>query len=100
MEIAGQELEALEEVIEMLTDGWPSEIGIAARPAFDAVFFAVMAWCLTLGVSVVRRKDLPATVQHHLIEPGLLDAKSNDRIRRLWTAWDTECNWFPDNDRN
>ena len=100
MKAARRNLETLDHEIGMLNDGGLSDTGIAARPAFDAVFFAVMAWCLTLGVSVVRRKDLPATVEHHLIEPGLLDAKWNDRIRRLWTAWDAECNWFPDKDRD
>jgi len=32
-----------------------------------------MAWCLTRGVSVVRREDLPTSVERHLIVPGLLD---------------------------
>ena len=100
MKTVRQNLEDLDHEIEMMKDGRLSDIGIAARPAFDAVFFSVMAWCLTLGVSVVRRKDLPATVERHLIEPGLLDADWNDRIRRLWTAWDAECNWLPDKDRD
>ena len=100
MKTARRNLEELDHEIEMLNDGRLSDTGIAARPAFDAVFFAVMAWCLTLGVSVARRKDLPATVEHHLMEPGLLDAEWNDRIRRLWTAWDAECNRFPDKDKD
>ena len=100
MKTVRQNLEDLDHEIKMMKDGRLADIGIAARPAFDAVFFSVMAWCLTLGVSVVRRKDLPATVERHLIEPGLLDAEWNDRIRSLWTAWDTECNWFPDKDRD
>ena len=100
MKTVRQNLEDLDHEIEMMKDGRLSDTGIAARPAFDAVFFSVMAWCLTLGVSVVRRKDLPATVEHHLIEPGLLDADWNDRIRRLWTAWDAECNWPPNKDRD
>lgn len=70
--------------------------GRVARPAFDAVFFATMAWCLTRGVSVVRRKDLPASVERHLIEPGALNAGWQDRIRTLWAAWKAEVEWRPD----
>ena len=69
--------------------------GIVARPAFDAVFFSAMAWCLTRGVSVVRRKDLPTSVERHLIEPGVLNADWQDRIRTLWTAWEAEVEWRP-----
>ena len=47
----------------------------------------VMAWCLTRGVSVVRRNDLPTSVERHLIEPGTLDPAWRDRIRTLWAAW-------------
>ena len=70
--------------------------GMVARPAFDAVFFSAMAWCLTRGVSAVRRKDLPASVERHLIEAGALDAGWRDRIRTLWAAWKAEVDWRPD----
>ena len=70
--------------------------GMVARPAFDAVFFSTVAWCLTRGVSVVRRKDLPASVERHLIEPGALNADWQDRIRTLWTAWEAEVEWRPE----
>ena len=69
--------------------------GMAVRPAFDAVFFSAMAWCLTRGVSVVRRKDLPASVERHLIEPGALDPDWRERIRTLWAAWTAEVDWRP-----
>ena len=69
---------------------------ILAQPAFDAVFFAAMAWCLTRGVSVVRRKDLPTSVERHLIEPGVLNASWSERVRTLWTAWKAEMKWQPD----
>ena len=70
--------------------------GMVARPAFDAVFFAAMAWCLTKGASVVRRKDLPTSVERHLIEPGTLNASWAERIRTLWTAWKAEVDWRPE----
>ena len=70
--------------------------GMVARPAFDAVFWSAMAWCLTRGVSVVRRKDLPASVERHLIEAGALNAGWQDRIRTLWAAWNAEVEWRPD----
>ena len=70
--------------------------GMVARPAFDAVFFSAMAWCLTRGASVVRRKDLPTSVERHLIEPGALNASWQDRIRTLWTAWEAEVEWRPE----
>ena len=70
--------------------------GMVARPAFDAVFWSAMAWCLTRGVSVVRRKDLPASVERHLIEAEALDAGWRDRIRTLWAAWKAEVEWRPD----
>ena len=69
--------------------------GMVARPAFDAVFFSAMAWCLTRGVSVVRRKDLPASVERHLIDGEALDAGWRDRIRTLWAAWKAEVDWRP-----
>ena len=95
MKTARRNLEELDHEIETLKDGRLSDTSIATRPAFDAVFFSVIAWCLTRGVSVVRWQDLPATVERHLIEPSVLDRKWNDWIRRLWTAWDTEINWCP-----
>lgn len=67
--------------------------GMAVQPAFDAVFFSVMAWCLTRGVSVVRRRDLPANVEQHLIEPGALDPRWRIPIRTLWSAWKAEAGW-------
>ena len=70
--------------------------GMVARPVFDAVFWSAMAWCLTKGVSVVRRKDLPASVERHLIETEALDAGWQDRIRTLWAAWKAEVEWRPD----
>ncbi|MCY4510218.1 MAG: nucleotidyltransferase domain-containing protein [Acidobacteria bacterium] len=100
MKVAGENLVDLDHEIEMMKDGRLPDIGIAARPAFDTVFFAVMGWCLTQGVSVVRRKDLPDTIERHLIEPGLLDPTWNERVRKLWTAWNSEFNWPPDKDRN
>ena len=87
--VLGHEMKGLEE------RGWKNIAGVAARPAFDAVFFSTMAWCLTRGVSVVRRKDLPARVERHLIEPGVLDPGWRDRIRRLWAAWKAEVDWNP-----
>ncbi len=91
-------LEVLEHHIEWLKDGRVRHPGNAARPAFDAVFFSAMAWCLTRGVGVVRRRDLPVTVDRHLIEPGLLDPRWRDRIRTLWEAWNAEVDWSPDGD--
>ena len=85
----------LEYHIEWLEDGRFRHPGDAARPAFDAVFFSAMAWCLTRGVSAVRRKDLPASVERHLIEPGLLDPGWRDRVRTLWEAWKAEVDWTP-----
>ena len=70
--------------------------GMVARPAFDAVFFSAMARCLTQGVRAVRRKDLPTSVERHLIEAGALDDGWRDRIRTLWAAWKAEVDWRPD----
>lgn len=92
---ARSNLEVLEHYIEWLKDGWFRHPGNAARPAFDAVFFSTMAWCLVRGVSVVRRRDLPASVEQHLIEPGVLDSGWRDRIRTLWEAWKAEVDWRP-----
>ena len=60
---ARSDLKVLRYEIDLLKDGRFKGPGIAARPAFDAVFFSTMAWCLTRGVSVVRRKDLPKSVE-------------------------------------
>ena len=95
---ARNDLTALEDQIEYLKDGRFKHAGVAARAAFDAVFFSAMAWCLARGVSVVRRKDLPASVERHLIEPGVLDPGWRERIRRLWEAWNAEVDWHPDRD--
>ena len=84
--------------IDLLKDGRLEDPGIAVRPAFDAVFFSTMAWCLTRGVSVVRRKDLPTSVERHLIEPGLVEPGWRDRIRTLWEAWKAEVDWNPSRD--
>ena len=65
---AQSDLKTVGHEIEELKDGRFKSPGMAARPAFDAVFFSAMAWCLTRGVSVVRRKDLPTSVERHLIE--------------------------------
>ena len=86
-------LKALAYEIEELKAGRFKLPGMAVRRAFDAVFFSAMAWCLTRGVSVVRRKDLPASVERHLIEPGVLDPGWQDRIRMLWAAWTAEFDW-------
>ena len=86
------------ELLEWLKDDRFSYPGSAAWPAFDAVFFSAVAWCLTRGVSVVRRRDLPASVERHLIEPGLLDPGWRDRVRTLWEAWNAEVDWTPDGD--
>ncbi len=80
-------LKVLDQHFELFEDGRFRDHGVAARLAFDAVFFAAMAWCLVRGVSVVRRRDLPAGVEGYLIEPGVLDPGWRDRIRTLWEAW-------------
>ena len=95
---ARSDLKVLRYQIDLLQDGRFKGPGIAARPAFDAVFFSTMAWCLTRGVSVVRRKDLPTSVERHLIRPGVLDAGWRDRIRTLWEAWKAEVDWNPSRD--
>ena len=92
---AGRNLEVLDHFVEWLKDGRFSYPGNAARPVFDAVFFSALAWCLTRGVSVVRRRDLPASVERHLIEPGVLDSGWRGRIRTLWEAWKAEVDWRP-----
>ena len=92
---ARSDLKTLAFEIKELKEGRFKHPGMAARPAFDAVFFSAMAWCLTRGVSVVRRKDLPASVERHLIEPGALDPGWRDRIRTLWAAWTAEVDWRP-----
>ena len=91
-------LDVLKHEIDLLKDGRIQGPGIAARRAFDAVFFSTMAWCLTRGVSVVRRKDLPTSVERHLIEPGVLNPDWRDRIRTLWAAWKAEVDWNPGRD--
>lgn len=95
---ARRNLEVPKHEIDLLKDGRLHGLGIAARPAFDAVFFSTMAWCLTRGVSVVRRKDLPASVERHLIGPGVLAPDWQDRIRTLWAAWKAEVDWNPRTD--
>ena len=92
---AQHNLKALAYEIEELKAGRFKIPVMAVRRAFDAVFFSAMAWCLTRGVSVVRRKDLPASVERHLIEPGVLDPGWQDRIRTLWAAWTAEFDWRP-----
>ena len=54
---ARSDLKTLAYEIKELKEGRFKHPGMAARPAFDAVFFSAMAWCLTRGVSVVRRRD-------------------------------------------
>ena len=95
---ARSDLVTLRYEIDLLKDGRLKDPGIAARPAFDAVFFSTMAWCLTRGVSVVRRKDIPASVERHLVRPGVLDPGWRDRIRTLWEAWKAEVDWNPSRD--
>ena len=95
---AQSDLTALRYEIEQLKDGRFKHPGMAVRPAFDAVFFSAMAWCLTRDVSVVRRKDLPTSVEQYLIEPGVLDPGWRDRIRLLWEAWKAEVDWNPSRD--
>ena len=92
---AGSNLKTLAYEIKELKDGRFEYLGMAAQPAFDAVFFSAMAWCLTRGVSVVRRKDLPTSVERHLIEPGALDPGWQNRIRTVWSAWKAEVDWQP-----
>ena len=93
LEEAGSDLKTLAYEIKELKDGRFKYPGMAARPAFDAVFFSAMAWCLTRGVSVVRRKDLPTSVERHLIGPGALDPGWRNRIRMVWSAWKAEVDW-------
>ena len=95
---ARSDLKVLEHELDLLNDGRFKDPGMAARPAFDAVFFSTMAWCLVRGVSVVRRRDLPASVERHLIEPGVLNPGWGDRIRTLWQAWKAEVDWNPGRD--
>ena len=95
---ARNDLKVLAYEIGELKDGRFKDPGMAARPAFDAVFFSAMAWCLARGVSVVRRKDLPTSVERHLIGPGALDPGWRDRIRTLWAAWKAEVDWRPGGD--
>ena len=95
---ARSDLKVLDHELDLLKDGRFKDPGMAARPAFDAVFFSAMAWCLVRGVSVVRRRDLPASVERHLIEPGVLDPGWRDRIRTLWRAWKAEVDWNPGGD--
>ena len=92
-------LKVLDQHFELFEEGRFRDHGIAARLAFDAVFFAAMAWCLVRGVSVVRRGDLPVSVERHLLEPGVLDPGWRDRIRTLWEAWKAEeLDWGPGGD--
>ena len=95
---ARSDLKVLAYEIKELKDRRFRDPGMAARPAFDAVFFSAMAWCLTRGVSVVRRKDLPTSVERHLIVPGALHCDWLDRIRTLWAAWKAEVDWHPGGD--
>ena len=90
---AQSDLAALTYELEQLKDGRFKRPGMAVRPAFDAVFFSAMAWCLTRDVSVVRRKDLPTSIERYLIEPGVLDPGWRARIRPLWEAWKAEVDW-------
>ena len=90
---AGSDMKTLAYEIKELKDGRFKYPGMAARPAFDAVFFSAMAWCLTRGVSVVRRKDLATSVERHLIGPGALDPGWRNRIRMVWSAWKAEVDW-------
>ena len=83
------------DTIEETEAAWLKHPGMVARQAFDAVFFSAIAWCLTRGVSVVRRKDLPGSIERHLIEPGALNADWQDRIRTLSAAWKAEVEWDP-----
>ena len=75
------------DTIEETEAAWLKRPSMVTRPAFYAVFFSAIAWCLTRGVSVVRYKDLPGSIERHLIEPGALDADWQDRIRTLSAAW-------------
>ena len=92
---ARRNLEVFDHFVEWLKDGRFRHPGNAARPAFDAVFFSTMAWCLVRGVSVVRRRDRPAGVERYLIEPGVLDPGWRDRDRTLCEAWKAEVDWTP-----
>ena len=92
---ATNDLKTLAFEIKELKNGRFKCPGMAAQPAFDAVFFSAIAWCLTRGVSVVRRKDLPTSVERHLIEPGALDPGWRNRIRIVWSAWKAEVDWHP-----
>ena len=47
---------------------------------------------------MVRRKDLPTSIERHLIEPGVLNPGWRDRIRTLWAAWKAEVDWNPNRD--
>ena len=96
---ARSDLKVLRYEIDLLKDGRFQGPGIAARPAFDAVFFSTMAWCLTRGVSVVRRKDLPKSVERQLIKPGVLDPGWRDRIRTLWEAMEGGSRLEPEQGR-
>ena len=95
---ARRDLKALTHRIRELEVARVKHPSMAARPAFDAVLFSAMAWCLTRGVNVVRRKDLPTSVERRLIEPGLLVPGWRDRIRTLWAAWKAEVEWGPGRD--
>ena len=95
LEEAHRDLTTLEQEIQRIKTDQHDDPGRAARPAFDAVFFSAMAWCLTRNVSTVRRKDLPTTVERNLIGPGALDPEWLERIRTLHAAWDAETNWRP-----
>ena len=95
LEEARHNLTTLEHQIKKLKTEELHDPGMAARPAFDAVFFATMAWCLTKGVSTVRRKDLPTTIEQHLIGTGALDPGWLEHILTLHAAWNAETNWRP-----
>ena len=70
---AQQNLKAIKFERELIKEEKLDYLETIARPAFDAVFFCAMAWCLTQGVSVLQRRNLAREVEQHLIRPGLLD---------------------------
>ena len=95
MKRARDNLRVVSHELEMLADERLAMASMMARPAFDAVFFSAMAWCLTPGIPVVQRKSLPESVERHLIEPGALDPAFRNPVRRLAEAWRHEVDWRP-----
>ena len=78
---AQSDLKALRSEIDLLKDGRLKVPGIAARPAFDAVFFSTMAWLYgKLFVALLVEKLI-----HHAraISPGA----TTYRCRRPRSAW-------------